>query len=140
MTSPTKTCSVCKEIFEKSSFYTDSSKCKPCHKKASQEWYKKNPDKLAQQRTPERNRKYNLKKQHNLTPEEWQKQFELQRGCCAACGKHQSKFKRRLAVDHNHITGENRQLLCNNCNCALGYVKEDIEVLQGLIQYVQKYC
>jgi len=42
--------------------------------------------------------------------------FEKQKGCCAICGKHQSLFKRRLALDHNHKTGQLRGLLCFYCN------------------------
>ncbi len=42
--------------------------------------------------------------------------FEKQKGCCAICGKHQSQFKMRLALDHNHRTGKLRGLLCYRCN------------------------
>lgn len=140
MTLNTKKCIGCNEIFDNSNFYKKQSRCKTCHKAKTKQYSKDNPEIVAKCKTPEYNRKYNLKRTHNLTTEEWQKQFETQQGCCAACGKHQSSLKRRLCVDHNHETGNNRLLLCSNCNCALGYVKEDVGVLQGLIKYVQKYC
>lgn len=39
-----------------------------------------------------------------------------QNNCCALCGRHESSFKRRLNVDHNHKTGQVRGLLCYRCN------------------------
>lgn len=44
------------------------------------------------------------------------KPLEEQKGCCAICGKHQSKLKSKLHVDHCHVTGKVRQLLCKTCN------------------------
>lgn len=42
--------------------------------------------------------------------------FKKQKGRCAICGKHQSEFKKRLALDHSHKTGQLRGLLCFYCN------------------------
>lgn len=45
--------------------------------------------------------------------------FKKQKGCCALCGKHQSKFKKRLCLDHSHKKELNfklRGLLCLYCN------------------------
>lgn len=35
---------------------------------------------------------------------------------CAVCKKPEAMFKFRLAVDHNHKTGQVRGLLCYRCN------------------------
>jgi hypothetical protein len=40
----------------------------------------------------------------------------LQAGKCGVCGRHESEFKSKLAVDHNHKTGQVRGLLCYRCN------------------------
>jgi hypothetical protein len=42
--------------------------------------------------------------------------FRKQNGRCAICDKHQSNFKRRLNLDHNHKSGQIRGLLCYYCN------------------------
>lgn len=47
---------------------------------------------------------------------ERQKLYEKQEGRCAVCKKHESEFKIRLSVDHNHKTGQVRGLLCYRCN------------------------
>lgn len=65
-------------------------------------------------------RKQGLKR-YNLTFEDYDQIFTEQNGCCAICGKHQSEFKTRLAVDHSHKTGQVRGLLCTNCNTKLGW-------------------
>jgi hypothetical protein len=56
---------------------------------------------------------------YGITEEEYQRLFRLQGGRCAICRR--VPRGRRLAVDHDHITGEPRGLLCggegnNNCN------------------------
>ena len=35
---------------------------------------------------------------------------------CGVCGRDESSFQNRLAVDHNHKTGQVRGLLCYRCN------------------------
>lgn len=51
-----------------------------------------------------------------LAEKERQKISDAQHGCCAICKKPESHFKMRLAVDHNHKTGQVRGLLCYRCN------------------------
>lgn len=47
---------------------------------------------------------------------ERQKLSDKQGGKCGVCGKDEKEFKNRLAVDHNHKTGQVRGLLCYRCN------------------------
>ena len=81
--------------------------------------------------------KYNIKRKYGLTPEEYNLLMDVQNGRCAVCGNEQEC--QRLAVDHNHITGKVRGLLCINCNRALGFLKEDTERMENLIAYVKKH-
>jgi hypothetical protein len=46
---------------------------------------------------------------------------------------------RELAVDHNHETGQVRDLLCHNCNALLGMCREDKAVLLAAIKYLWKW-
>lgn len=64
--------------------------------------------------------------------------FVEQQGCCAICGRHQSEFKARLSVDHNHATKKIRKLLCSQCNCLLGCVKDNSEILREAIKYLRE--
>ena len=81
---------------------------------------------------------YLLKRNYNISLEEYNKLFVEQEGKCAICGKHQSEFKRAFGVDHNHITGKIRGLLCINCNLSLGHAKDDIETLLKMVDYLNK--
>lgn len=86
-------------------------KNKAHHNTKSREWYANN--KVHMQDLA-------LQKKYGITLEDYNKMFAEQNGCCAMCGRHQSEFKRALAVDHNHITGAVRGLLCMRCNTTLG--------------------
>jgi len=59
-------------------------------------------------------RKYHLRKKFNMTLEEYELLLEKQNGVCALCGN--PPVGRHLSVDHNHITGKIRGLLCVRCN------------------------
>ena len=75
--------------------------------------------------------------QVRITKIEYNKMFKAQKGCCAICGRHQSEFGKRLAVDHNHLTGKIRGLLCNSCNLILGHAKDSRGVLLRAMQYLR---
>lgn len=93
--------------------------------------YERKPERIAGRKERE------LKYRNKLTLEAFEKMLEEQNFSCAACGSKQNK--KRLSVDHNHITGKIRGLLCNPCNLALGNARESIQVLKGLIEYIQKF-
>ena len=61
---------------------------------------------------------------------------EKQMGVCAICGYDQPD-DRDLAIDHDHITGTVRGLLCTRCNMGLGYFSS-IELLKAAADYLSK--
>lgn len=76
---------------------------------------------------------------YNITLEDCDTLFQLQGGVCAICGKPETSAKvSNLAVDHNHINGSIRGLLCNKCNRGLGYFEDDITILSKAIEYLKK--
>ncbi len=71
-----------------------------------------------------------------------------QNGVCACCGNPPSltngRSRRtntppRLFIDHDHVTGTVRGLLCNDCNMAFGYLHEDPERIIDLLAYALKH-
>lgn len=73
-------------------------------------WYINNPDK-AKNRT--------LKNRYGITLDDYNIMFTRQQGRCWICGIHASELKVPLQVDHSHITGIVRGLLCGLCNSRL---------------------
>ncbi len=72
-------------------------------------------------KTPKKPKLYGMRKYwphltEALAEAEREKLSILQGGKCGVCSKPESAFKNRLAVDHNHATGQVRGLLCYRCN------------------------
>jgi hypothetical protein len=59
-----------------------------------------------------------------------------QGGVCAICGKAPARGK-VLFVDHCHITGRVRGLLCGKCNSVLAFGNDDPGILRAAIAYLQ---
>lgn len=83
-------------------------------------------------------RKLMLKKQYNLTVEEYNKILESQQHKCAICKRHTSEFKKKFSVDHNHDNGRIRGLLCYNCNLGIGKFKDDMIWLVEAVKYINR--
>ena len=80
-----------------------------------------------------------LKRKFGITIEHYNMMFEQQNGSCAICNRHQSEFKRALAVDHDHKSGKVRALLCLNCNKSLGGFQERPELLHAAVAYLESH-
>lgn len=78
-----------------------------------------------------------LTRDHKITKQAYDGMYVAQRGCCVICGKHQSEFKNRLAVDHSHKTGKIRGLLCITCNAGLGMFQDNPQILANAIEYLK---
>jgi hypothetical protein len=74
-----------------------------------------------------------LKRRYGISPAEYDALLAKQGGACAICRK---RPKGRLCVDHCHVTGMIRGLLCNECNGALGYLKDDQASLVAALAYL----
>ncbi len=44
-----------------------------------------------------------------------------------------------LVKDHNHLTGNAREWLCDSCNTGLGRFKDDIKLMRKAIKYLNKH-
>lgn len=82
--------------------------------------------------------KSHLKRHYGITVEQYEQMLANQNCVCAICKKPEtSKNRKYLAVDHNHKTGKIRGLVCNTCNCLLGFAKDDPNILQIAGEYLK---
>lgn len=84
----------------------------------------------------ESNRRNDLKKLYDLTPEDYEKMLVAQNGVCWICWSPPPGSHRYLVVDHDHETGAIRGLLCSNCNTAIGMFRHDVHLLAKAIDYL----
>lgn len=82
---------------------------------------------------------------YGITVDQYMEILKEQNYSCKICGKDEASYRKRLSVDHDHncCPGEGscgrciRGLLCHHCNAGLGNVRDDIEVLQKMIDYLK---
>lgn len=119
----------------------------------SREWYKKNKDRVAEERriqatewrrnNPDKAKDAYLKRKYNISLEEYQQLLQLQNYVCAICKEPESKVDHKaektnsLTVDHCHKTGEIRGLLCDRCNRAIGLFHDDPKLLEFATNYLR---
>lgn len=93
------------------------------------------------ERAAERQYASRVKAKYGITIEAGNQMWEEQGGCCAICGKPEPEFAdrfQRLHVDHDHLTGVVRGLLCSSCNQGLGYFADDPDRLDKAAQYLRQ--
>lgn len=80
----------------------------------------------------------NLKSSFNITYFEYMDMLKAQDERCLICGTKHTEDK-KLVVDHCHIKGNVRSLLCSSCNTGIGMFKENKQYLLNAIKYIEKY-
>lgn len=124
-----KACARCKEVKPLTDYNNDRKRpdgrgvyCRPC---VSALWHERKAH----------NDDYELRRRYGITMAEYLVMHEAQSGRCAICGKPENG--KRLAVDHDHETGEVRGLLCQNCNRGLGLFVDNPELLERASAYLR---
>lgn len=102
-------------------------------KEANKQWKLKNVE-----YTKQYMRKYSILKRYGMTWKQYSKLLEDQKQCCAICSVSQESLSYKFHVDHNHVTGKIRGLLCSKCNVALGQLNEDINLFNKAINYLRR--
>jgi Recombination endonuclease VII len=80
-------------------------------------------------------------RRRGVTLDQYQEMYKAQHGLCALCGNPE-KIKNTtgviaLAVDHDHVTGKIRGLLCMRCNVNLS-ILEDAEFVEKAQPYLKR--
>ncbi|MBG6090010.1 endonuclease VII domain-containing protein [Actinomadura viridis] len=97
--------------------------CKPCHNTVMAE---------IKRRTHGSHRSYLLKLRYGLTAEQVEEHRLSQGGVCVICLRAPARH-----VDHNHMTGLFRALLCFPCNGAIGQYEDDPWRMREAARYLE---
>jgi hypothetical protein len=153
-----------------SSIKAKSGLCRVCDSEYRSVRYQRNKKKIAKtnKNWRDRNKKYSReqrlqyekdnpeKKQRHLkqtadgirfkltgvTSKQFYKKLFLQKNLCEICKEPMASsiWIRRPCQDHDHKTGQIRDILCSQCNLCLGNARDNKEILASAIQYLQKWA
>ena len=122
-------CGVYKSISQfhkhKLALYGVDPMCKACRIERRREYGRKYPERI---------RDTDLRIRYGISLDDYNAMHARQCGRCAICGTAEEK----LVVDHNHRTGQVRELLCHLCNAMIGCAREDIAILTSAVAYLQR--
>lgn len=153
-----KQCKKCKEIKDKDCFGKHSiakdglrNYCKKCNNLQAQQRRHFDPNKSLAYvhkwriKNLEKYKGYQLNRRYGITLVEYNLMVDLQDNKCAICKLPEITIDKRnglvrnLCVDHCHKTGKIRSLLCSNCNITLGNIKDNLETLKSIQEYLVKH-
>jgi hypothetical protein len=110
--------------------------CKECARVRALQWFHDN-----RERALVNQRHRSLSRTYGITIAEYDAMSAAQGHVCAICKQPEARIKdgkvQFLAVDHCHDTGRVRGLLCNNCNRAVGLLKDDVAILRRAVDYLE---
>lgn len=134
-----KTCEIEKPLSEypKHGAYKDGIRphCKPCR-----QVYERKQHHIHKNRRPyiyEVDKSRKLQKEYGINYQKYLEMLDSQNGKCAICGTSDTGGRKAFHVDHCHNTKKVRGLLCGNCNSGIGNLRDDINLLQRAISYLQ---
>lgn len=160
-----KACSKCGVTKPLSEYYRDPAcrdghrpDCKMCNRAAqmarrdadpepgrarAREWQRRNRERYRENqqayaesgRKRVANRKSHLKRTYGISVEAYDEMLAAQGGVCAICGR-RPRDDISLHVDHCHITGRLRGLLCFRCNNGVGDFGHDPTLLMAALGYL----
>lgn len=104
-------------------------------------WKKKNRGRvsllarLRYQKNPQRELDRIRFKKYGITGEEYRLIIEKQGVKCPICNRDITK---NPSVDHDHVTGKIRGLICNNCNLSIGNAEDSPDRLRAMADYLER--
>ena len=85
-------------------------------------------------------RRYKIKKNWGMSPEEYDALIFSAECKCEICHKEliigSNNNKTKPCIDHDHSTGQIRGVLCGACNLAIGYLQDSADRCYSAFQYL----
>lgn len=115
--------------------------CKACRRLLGKQWFSKQPEYLKKYRRQwrrknrERERAATYRRVFNLSTAAFESLRQAQRGLCAIC----LLPMKNPCVDHCHISGRVRGLLCMKCNSAIGLLDDNLDIVINAVRYLKRF-
>ena len=87
-------------------------------------------------KTSQYRRGYRLLTRYGLGPDDYDRMVLEQNSVCVICGL---KPNHDLQVDHCHLTGKVRQLLCTGCNVMVGLLEVKPDQILAAQEYIKRH-
>jgi hypothetical protein len=163
-----KHCHICGELKPSADFYKSAgmrdghrNDCKTCnladkkkrydadpakHIAAVKRWQQENSERLNAYRreyrkrddVKRRSRDAYYRKQYGKTADEVDEIVELQGGACLICKVDLPERLGSRHLDHDHVTGQIRGVLCIDCNHGIGKLKDSPDLLMRAVVYLRE--
>ena len=97
----------------------------------------KNPERVRELgRESEKRRRF---RKYGITEDEYSLLWGLHNKRCAICETEENGSGRAWHVDHCHVSGKVRGILCHHCNLLLGNARDNPRILEQSIKYLEKH-
>lgn len=152
---PQRACFRCTRYLPLAEFHTRGnsrphafkSYCKDCDRDNANDWYKRNVEQARASARLRAARHYDgyrrnahLRRRYGITEDDYQAMLIAQDGKCAICRRDEDQVinekPKPLSIDHDHVTGAVRGLLCSACNRGIASLGEDPSVLIRASDYL----
>lgn len=84
-------------------------------------------------------RKHKLKKNYGISESQYNEMLELQNYSCACCKASEPGGRGRWHVDHCHVSGLVRGLLCHSCNIGIGHLGDSVDGVEKALIYLKSH-
>lgn len=96
----------------------------------------KNPERVREVgKEAERRRRM---RRYGLSEEQYTALLKTQNNSCAICNLVFTENGRHIHIDHSHVSGKVRGILCHHCNILLGNAKDSVATLAKAISYLKE--
>lgn len=143
----TKLCMKCRALDNTGKIKVNKEDQKEKRRIYKKKYFQKNKDKIYNRRKNnpiniEKRQQYYIKSRYGISLEQYKQMLIDKNYCCDICGYKQppnATKMQKLYIDHDHKTKRIRGLICSNCNAALGYLRDNIAVVEQASKYLKKW-
>lgn len=107
--------------------------------RAREQYNRYNRKRLADPEFLRKKREDHDRRVYGIEPEHLQAMRDSQGDRCAICKGERCGPGDRLHVDHDHVTGKVRALLCSRCNTMIGLAGDDPARLSAAAAYIRRH-